>query len=305
MPLAPRLARNRSGLAAGGEEGLDVAHGHRRGQPHDGVRGQRRLQRRPYARLEGIGRGGQRLGGGGVDGAPGLQPPRPPRCGWRASSAAASAFRVAAGGAVQHRLGAPGGLVEAAVGVEQHLGHPAQPLAQRLRGGRVAHAQHQVGRRLGQAQRPRRSGPRRASGRARRSARPRWARPAPPSPSAPPRGQRARPRPRRPARTPSRRAGCAAMRSASAWTSVPSGAREWAGRRVHGRPVLAARPSRRRQAPPRHRRQRLAQAEVQVDRAVRPAAVERPAGQRAVVDRRSRARARGCPTSTNHLTALP
>ena len=74
------------------------------------------------------------------------------------------------------------------------------------------------------------------------------------------------------------------MRSASAWTSVASGAVERRGRRVHGLPVGAALPDRGVEALLGHGRERLAQAEVQVHRAVR-GGVERPAGQRAVVDR--------------------
>ena len=136
---------------------------------------------------------------------------RPPRCGWRASSAAASASQRGGRRAVEHRLGAAGGLVEAAIGIEQDLRHPAQPLAQRLGRRGVAHAQHQVGRRLGQAQ------PDvvvrhdvRAVVLAAAHARGGLGEDRP-SPPAPPTARRARPHPRPPGRTRSRRAGSSAI----------------------------------------------------------------------------------------------
>ena len=130
-----------------GEEGLDVADRHRGAEPDDRARRAARLQRGVGLGLERVRRRGQ---GAAATRASAVAPGRRASRGRgrrHASPARRPARRTRRPGSAASRvLGAPGGVVPGSVGVEHHLWHARQPGPQRLRGGRVAHAQHQVGR---------------------------------------------------------------------------------------------------------------------------------------------------------------
>ena len=132
---AQRLGRCR-------EERLHVADRHRVAEPHERVVRQRRLEGGGDPALERLGHGGQRGWHERVGAPPGLDPGAGPA----SPGSAASASSSGPGGAADHQRRLARGVVPALVRVHHDLLRSREPGPQRLRHGRLAHAQHQSGR---------------------------------------------------------------------------------------------------------------------------------------------------------------
>ncbi len=257
-PVGAAVGEEADRLGRLGEVGLHVADRHRRADPDGGARraAPARGPRAPWARTGRAPRPGRRARAASAPRHDSSQAGS--RSLVRISSAAASASQAGAAAAWRRRAGSAGRLVPGRVRVEHHLLARGQHRAQRLGGGRVAHPQHELRPVLGgEALRPgaaRRSGRRRGCDRARRSAARRWARRGPAS--RPRSASRATGSASSSALGPQTIAprGVAAMRSASRWTSLASGALECSRSSTQGRSPSRPCQSARRRAPRRSAR---------------------------------------------------